>query len=171
MLPYLVMHSTYMRSFQHKILNNIVYLNKKLHIFGIKSSPLCSFCNLYDKTPFHIFYECDRVKCSWSELVQCFQNTLISPTLTLQTVILRILDSVSNNSFSENNKILINHILLIFKLCAYKSREKKFININNLIAEIRKVKRIEKEIALNSSMKTTVFREKWHLTDSIISIT
>ena len=28
------------------------------------------------------------------------------------------------------------------------SREKKFKNINNLIAEIRKVKRIEKEIAL-----------------------
>ena len=65
-----------------------------------------------------------------------------------------ILDSVSNNSFFENNKILINHILLIFKLYVYKSREKKFININNLIAEIRKVKRIEKEIALNNSMKT-----------------
>ena len=171
MLPRLVTHNTYIRSFQYKILNSILYLNKKLHIFGIKSSPLCSFCNLYDKTPFHIFYECDRVKCLWSELVQCFQNTLISPTLTLQTVILRILDSVSNNSFSENNKILINHILLIFKLCAYKSREKKFININNLIAEIRKVKRIEKEIALNSSMKTTAFRKKWHLTDNIISIT
>ena len=83
----------------------------------------------------------------------------------------KILDSVSNNSFFENNKILINHILLIFKLYVYKSREKKFININNLIAEIRKVKRIEKEIALNNSMKTTAFRKKWHLTDNIISIT
>ena len=51
----------------------------------------------------------------------------------------------------------MNHILLIFKLYVYKSREKKFININNLIAEIRKVKRIEKEIALNNSMKTTAF--------------
>ena len=171
MLPRLVTHNTYMRSFQYKILNNILYLNKKLHIFGIKSSPLCSFCNLYDKTPFHIFYECDRVKLLLSELVQCFQNTLILPTLTPQTAILGILDSVSNNSFFENNKILINHILLIFKLYVYKSREKKFININNLIAEIRKVKRIEKEIALNNSMKTIAFRKKWHLTDNIISIT
>ena len=33
----------------------------------------------------------------------------------------------------------------------YKSREKKFININNLIAEIQKVKRIEKEVALPNS--------------------
>ena len=160
MLPYLVMHSTYMRSFQHKILNNIVYLNKKLHIFGIKSSPLCSSCNLYNKTPFHIYYECEHVKCFWSDLVQCFQNTLILPTLTPQTAILGILDCVSNNSFSENNKIFINHILLIFKLYVYKSREKKCININNLMTEIQKVKRIEKAIALNNSMKTIALRKK-----------
>ena len=171
MLPCLVTHNTYKRSFQYKILNNILYLNKKLHIFGRKSFPLCSFCNLNDETSFHIFHKCDCVKFLWSELVQCFQNTLLLPTLTLQTAILGILDSVSNNSFFENNKILINHILLIFKLYVYKSREKKFININNLIAEIRKVKRIEKEIALNNSMKTTAFRKKWHLTDNIISIT
>ena len=44
----------------------------------------------------------------------------------------------------------INHILLIFKLYVYKSREKKLMNINNLITEIRKVKGIEKEIALNN---------------------
>ena len=135
------------------------------------SSPLCSFCNLYDETPFHRFYECDCVKFLWSELVQCFQNTLILPILTPQTAILGILDSVSNNSLFENNKTLINHILLIFKLCVYKSREKKFINTNNLIAEIRKIKRIEKEIALNNATKTIAFRKKWHLTDNIISIT
>ena len=145
--------------------------NKKLHIFGIKSSPLFLFCDLYDETLFHIFYECDRVKFLWSDLVQCFQNTLILPTLTSQTAILGILNSVSNNSFFENNKVLINHILLFFKLYVCKSREKKFININNLIAEIRKVKRIEKDIALNNSMKTIAFRRKWHLTDNIISIT
>ena len=44
------------------------------------------------------------------------------------------------------------------------------ININNLIAEIEKVKRIEKEIALNNAKKTIAFREKWHLTDNIMSI-
>ena len=82
MLPGLVTYNLYMRSFQYKILNNVLDLNKKLQIFGIKSSPQCSFCNLYDENPFHIFYECDRVKFLWSELVQCFQNTLILRTLT-----------------------------------------------------------------------------------------
>ena len=75
MLPRLVMHNNYMRSFQYKILNNILCLNKKRHTFGIKSSLPCSFCNLHDKTPFHIFCECDRVKYLWSDLFQSFQNT------------------------------------------------------------------------------------------------
>ena len=74
MLPHLITYNTYMRSFQYKILNNVLFLNKKLHTFGIKPSPLCSFCNLYNETPYHMFYECDGVKCFWSDLVQCFQN-------------------------------------------------------------------------------------------------
>ena len=53
--PHLVMGNTYMRSFQYKILNNVLFLNKKLYTFGIKPSPLCSFCNLYDETPFTYF--------------------------------------------------------------------------------------------------------------------
>ena len=139
--------------------------------FRNKSSPLCSFCNLYDETPFHIFHECDCGKCLWLDLVQCFQNTLILPTLTPQTVFLEFLILWAITPFFENSKIFINHILLIFKLYVHKSREKNFINKNNLIPEIRKVKRIEKEIALSNSKKTIAFRKKLHLTDNIISIT
>ena len=29
----------------------LAILNKKLHIFGIKSPPLCPYCNLCDETP------------------------------------------------------------------------------------------------------------------------
>ena len=50
----------------------------------------------------------------------------------------------------------------------YKSREEKLININNLIAEIRKVKRIEKEIALTNSKKTIAFTKKWHIIIKIV---
>ena len=86
-------------------------------------------------------------------LVQCFQNTLLLPTLTPHHANIGIFDSVSNNSFFENNKVFVSHILLIFKLYVYKSREKKFININNFIAEIKKLKKVEKEIAFNNSKK------------------
>ena len=121
---------------------------------------MCSFCNLFDESPFHVVYECDCVKHLWSDLVQCSENTLTLPTLTPQTAIFGILDSVRNNSFFENNKTFVNHILLIFKLYVYKSREKKFINVDNLIAEIRKFKRIEKEIAFKLLKENNCFYKK-----------
>ena len=62
---------------------------------------------------FHIPYECERVKYLWSDLVQYLKNTLILPTLTLQTA---IFDYVRIKSFFENNKILMNQIVLIFML-------------------------------------------------------
>ena len=52
-------------------------------------------------------------------------------------------------------------------LYVYKSREMKFINVNNLTDKIQKVKKIEKEIALNNSKKTIAFTKKWHLADDI----
>ena len=113
-------------------------------------------------------YECDRGKCVWSDLVQCFQNNLILPTLTPQTVIFGFLDYTNNDSIFENNKCLSNHILLIFKLYVYKSREKKLLDINNLKAEIQKIKRIEKETALPNSKKTIAFTRKWHIINNIV---
>ena len=50
----------------------------------------------------------------------------------------------------------------------YKSREKKLIDINNLIAEIQKVKGIEKEIASTNWKKTIAFTKKWHIINNIV---
>ena len=168
MLPRLATYNTYMRSFQYKLLNNVLFLNKKLHIFGIKSSPLCSFCNLCEETPLHIFYECDSIKCLWSDLVHYFQNSLVLPILTPQTAIFGFLDSTNSDYNFKKNKLLINHIILIFKLYVYRSRKKQFIYINNLIAEIKSAKVIEKEIAASNSQKTAAFKNKWHITNDTI---
>ena len=171
MLPRLATHNTYTRSFQRKLLNNVLFLNKKLHIFGIKSSPLCSFCNLCDETPLHIIYECDCIKCLWSNLLQYFQNSLVLLTLTPQTAIFGFPDSTNSDYNFKKNRLLINHILLIFELYVYRSKEKQFIHINNLIAEIKSVKAIEKEIATSNSKNTIAFKNKWNITNDIISIT
>ena len=63
--------------------------------------------------------------------VDFFQNNLTLPTLTPQTANFGFLENIFGN-----NQDLRNHILLIFKLYVYQSREKKLININNFIAEI-----------------------------------
>ena len=47
--------------------------------------------------------------------------------------------------------------------------KKKLLDINNLIAEIRKIKRIEKEIALPNSKKAIAFTRKWHIINIIVS--
>ena len=60
------------------------------------------------------------------------------------------------------------HILLIFKLYVYKYREKKLINIDNLMDEIRKIKRMKKEIALTNSKKTITFTRKWDIINNVV---
>ena len=57
------------------------------------------------------------------------------------------------------------------KLYVYKSRKKAIINIDNLITEIKSVKKIEQEIATSYSKKTIAFENKWHTTNDIISVT
>ena len=104
-----------------------------------------------------MFDEFDAVKCLWADLVQCFQNNFKLPTLTPQDAILGILESANNDSIIKNNKVFINHILLIFEL---------YIVIF-LIAEIRKVKRIGKEIILTNSMKAFAFTKKWLVINNI----
>ena len=90
------------------------------------------------------------------------------PVLTPQTAVFGFFDSANNESIFENNKVLNNHILLISNLYVYKSREKKLIDINNLIAEIQKVKGIEKEIASTNWKKTIAFTKKWHIINNIV---
>ena len=101
-------------------------------------------------------------------LVRCFQNSLVLPILTPQTAIFGFLDSTNSDYNFKKNKLLINHIILIFKLYVYRSRKKQFIYINNLIAEIKSAKVIEKEIAASNSQKTAAFKNKWHITNDTI---
>ena len=61
-LPHLVTIDTNLRSFQYKILKNVLFLNKKLYPFGITKTVLCSFCKTLEENPIHIFYDCIHVK-------------------------------------------------------------------------------------------------------------
>ena len=131
-LPRLTTYNTYLCSFQHNILHNILFLNKKLYLSGITKSPLCSYCNTNDETSIHLFCECNSIKSLWLQLNRNFHSDLKFPKLTPQTAIVGIFnDSVSNIH-------LINHILLLFKLYIYKSRNKYQIKIHELLANILK---------------------------------
>ena len=80
--------NTYLCSFQYEILNNILFLHKKLFVFRKKNTPLCLFCNKKEETLLHIFGECTYVIYLWQQLATFFKNNLILPALTPQTVVL-----------------------------------------------------------------------------------
>ena len=116
--PRLVTIGTTLRSFQYKILNNVLFLNKKLYTFGITNNALGSFCNTIEETPIHIFFDCFLVKCLWEKLRIKFQNDFILLSLTPQTAILWLYNE------ANDNYNLLSHILLIFKYYIYISRAK-----------------------------------------------
>ena len=85
-LPRLTTYNTYLRSFQYKILHNILFLNKKLYFSGITKSPLCSYCNTNDETPIHLFCECNSTKSLWLQLNRHLHSDLKFPELTPQAM-------------------------------------------------------------------------------------
>ena len=148
-----------MRFFQYKILHNILFLNKKLYLVGITKSPLCSYCNTNDETPIHLFCECNSTKSLWLQLNRHFHSDLKFPELTPQTAILGIFnDSVSNIH-------LINHILLLFKLYIYRSRNKYRLNINEHLANILNIKKLENVTAFSNVKNVAAYNKKWDITN------
>ena len=53
-LAFEAMLDTKLREFQYKILNLIIFTNKKLHWFKMADSPLCAFCNTDEESMEHL---------------------------------------------------------------------------------------------------------------------
>ena len=110
-----------------------------LSAFGKTKISLCSFYYSCDEIIKHIFLECICVKQLWNYLRFFLTNYISLPILTPQTVIFGFTNGIENNVYK-----ITNHILLIFKLHIYKSREKGILKLSRLINEIKKVKVLEK---------------------------
>ena len=145
---------SYSRSFQYKILNNVLYLNKKLFKFRKSTSPLCSFCKLSDETVLHLFYECNILLTLQNELVLLFGNKFTLFDLTLQAA---FLDFVHVDS---ELLLIKNDLLLIFSIYIYNSRRSESLKIKSLIWEITKVKNIEEKVSLNNEKRHTISKRK-----------
>ena len=136
---------TFTRMFHYKIINNVLYLNKMLFVFKKFDSPLCSSCKVQDETPLHLFYDITLfflvTRHLWKQLCSLCSHRIVIPKLTPQSAKFGFLDS------NHNNEILINHILLIFKLYIYRCRDSGAISILNLKTKISMVRDTEKVIS------------------------
>ena len=71
-LPHLVALESYVKAFQYKVINSILYTNTKLFKIGYKTDDLCTFCNVQSETLSHLFYDC-------SHLAPFIESTANSP--------------------------------------------------------------------------------------------
>ena len=102
----------YLGSFQYKILNNILYLNKKLHTFGLSNTQLCSFCNMKEETISHLFYYCIYIQDIWNQVQIYFTDCFHFSQLTPQTAIFGF-HNIDNDTFLIQNHILLIQIIYI----------------------------------------------------------
>jgi hypothetical protein len=123
---------TYSRMFNYKINHNILFLNHSLTCMGLLDNSLCSFCHLNNETPIHLFSQCQIAIQIWNEL-KLFIQIIPLPDLTPQSAILGFIDLY-------DDRILTNHLLLIFKITLYKYRDRGVYSIAHVLSNIKKSK-------------------------------
>ena len=55
-LPHKIVYEPYVKAFQYKILNSILYTNKKLFKIGYSEHDKCTFCDNESETLDHLFF-------------------------------------------------------------------------------------------------------------------
>ena len=62
-----------------------IYLFIYYFLGEFETSSFCTFCNLGNKMPFHLFFDYHVLKSLWTELDNHFSDEFRVPTLTPQT--------------------------------------------------------------------------------------
>ena len=154
-IPFKATIYTKLRSFQFKIIHNILYTNEKLHKIGYSDTSSCTFCKKNTETLLHLFVDCENIRPLWNQI----SDELLQPygikSLSNKDILLGILVEKQNN--------VINHIIMEAKYYIYACKlEKCLPNYNRLINRLKITESIEREIAWKSERKNTVHVHKWH---------
>jgi hypothetical protein len=155
LLPRKITKDSYARIFQYKILNNTLYLNKKLHLFGLADSKLCSFCNNNDEDTTHLFATCLRSSSIWHLLQNALNEMLPLPDLNPRHALLGFFD------VSTEYPVLVNHLLLIFKIYVYKRRSSGTLSLDDLLTLIRDTAILEINVSDYSPQVNNKYLNKW----------
>ena len=107
-------------------------------------SPLCSFCKAADETYIHLFYRCRKPSILWRQLQEFFNTALDLPSISPQSAISGFFDD------TLEHKLLLNHILLIFKNYLYNAREKKDLNFSTLKNYLTKIRNLEANLKVTT---------------------
>ena len=152
-LPHTVCGEPYIRAFQYKVLNSILYTNTKLYKIGFATDDNCSFCKCHPETLSHFFFECTYSQTFWKEFELYFLPISKEPlSLTLKDVIIGIVDT---------KRPLLNYLLLIAKLYLWDCRRTSMLpEIIGLKHKIKNKFEIEKYVSIKNNTLDK-FKRKW----------
>ena len=108
--------NAYLRSFQYKVINNILYLNGNRFVFVLPATS-------------SYFCDCAITQCLWEKLQLKLKDNITLLTLTPSAAIFGFFE-VNCQSY-----LVKNYIALISKLYIYKSRKNKFLSTPCLLKE------------------------------------
>ena len=160
--PRQIITSTKIRAFQYKILNNVLYLNDKLFLFGNSETKLCYFCKKENETIIHLFHNCSCIKSLWNKVKNYFKNDVRLISLTPQIAILGYLNK------NDETFLLQNIILLLFKNYVYKSRSNANLDIEYFINYLLLIKNNEKSQSLKNPNKLKLYEKPWSLIENCL---
>lgn len=143
-----------LREFQFKLLHRIIYTNYHLYRFQFVQDDLCSYCQNFQETYQHLFFECSKIKEMW---VNCAQNLKL-PILTDLTW-KEIHIGIDGGTVEIGQ--LLNHILILIKFMIFhyrgKSKPPTAIDIQDKLLESRKE---ERKLAVERNT-LTIHLKKW----------
>ena len=121
--PYLkvpiVCSEAYVKAFQYKVLNFILYTNTKLYKIGYITDDKCSFCKFEPETLLHLLFNCVYSKLFWKDFEFYFYSLSKEFVhLSLQDVLIGIISSECP---------LLNYFLLIAKLFLWDCRRSQIL--------------------------------------------
>ena len=152
-LPHKVALETYVKAFQYKVLNSILYTNTKLQKIGYSTDDKCTFCKSEPETLYHLLYNCPHSQTFWANFELFWYSSIKEKIhLTLQDVLVGIL---------TRSCPLLNYFLLIAKIYIWDCRRNQvYPNITGFKLKVQI--KYETELYIwRQGRKKDFLKEKW----------
>lgn len=151
--------ATKFRDFQYRLLIGSLPTNRKLFLWKIKDSQMCSFCNAEIEDEIHLFIECSRIQSIWEALRNYIDHSKVDKNDYIDLVW-----SHKNILFSQVHPVpsdVVNFLVTIAKQYIYKvCCMQSILSAEQLINDIENIFNMETNIALRKG-KMRKHRSKW----------
>ena len=91
----------------------------------------------------------------FNQLKSILSNNLIFSICTPQSAIFGFWD------LDTNEHLILNHLLLIFKMYIYNERTTGYLNVSNLLTYIKGIKDTKKKLCENNAKRRKKINKKW----------